>query len=225
MKRLLTFLFTVCLTIAAFSAPAFITAQAAGDDTVILFQGAEQENGEVKIDVNVRENAGVYAMVLTLDYDASALTLTGLEYGTAFQSLDPLSSGDYSTIPYKISYMGDSKQNDTSTGKMMTLTFTVKDNAPDGEYTVTFGYEKNKDVTYLKNGEIQTKNLIIDGARITLKNSGIENVETEQNSDPPEDTDGGMVGVIVAGSVVGVAATALTVVLIVRKKRHKWTKV
>lgn len=223
MKRIFIFLLTVCLMIPAFFVPTLTTAYAAGNNVVILFQGTEQTSGEVKIDVNVRENSGVCAMSLTLDYDTSALVLTNIEYGAAFQSLERESSGDYSTSPYRIIYEGG--QNDISTGKMMTLTFAVKDNTPDGEYTVTFGYEKNTDVTYLSGGEIKTKNLIIGAAKITLKNSGVENVTTDETPEPSEEPNGNAVGWIIGGSVVGAGLITVIVILIVKKKKHKWIKV
>lgn len=222
MKKITIVLMTICCMLIGVFSPT-VTAFAAENNTVIVFEGAKQEQNKVTIDVNVRENSGVYSMLLTLDYDTSALTLDGISYGEALSSLDPLSSGDYSVVPYKISYMGKDKSNDYSTGKMMTLTFTVKENVADGEYYISFDYTKNRDVTYLSNGEIATKNLIISGAKVTIKNSGIENVITEENNE--QNDNGGTVGIIVSASVAGVSVITLIAVLIVRKRRHKWKKI
>lgn len=185
MKKITIVLMTICCMLIGVFSPT-VTAFAAGNNTVIVFEGAKQEQNKVTIDVNVRENSGVYSMLLTLDYDTSALTLSGLTYGDALSSLDPLSSGDYSVTPYKISYMGKENSNDVSIGKMMTLTFTVNENTADGEYFITFVYTKNRDVTYLSDGEIATKNLVISGAKITLKNSGVEDVITEDKEQEGE---------------------------------------
>lgn len=223
MKKITILLMTICCMFIGVFSPT-VTAFAAASNTVIVFEGAKQEQNKVSIDVNVRENSGVYSMLLTLDYDTSALTLDGISYGEALSSLDPLSSGDYSVNPYKISYLGKDKSNDVSIGKMMTLTFTVNDTAKDGEYSVTFNYMKNKDVTYLSDGEIATKNLIISGAKITIKNSGVESVETADNNEQ-SDNGGSIVGVIVAASVATLSLVALIVVLILRKKKRTWTKI
>ncbi len=223
MKKLIVILLAICCIFPIASATA-LTAYAAGDNTIILFECAEKTENTVKIDVNLRENSGLYSMLLTLKYDRNALILTDVAYGSALSSLDPLSSGDYSTTPYKISYMGTERENDTSIGKMMTLTFAVNGNAKDGEYLVTFGYTKDQDVTYLKDGKIQTKNLIIDGAKITLVGNEIENIQTEQNDEVPGEPKNDAIGWIIGGSVFGVASISVLVVLIIRKRKGKWVK-
>ncbi len=223
MKKLIVILLAICCIFPMASATA-LTAYAAGYNTIILFEGVKETESSVKIDVNVRENSGLYSMLLTLEYDRNALMLTDVAYGSALSSLDPLSSGDYSTNPYKISYLGTERENDTSVGKMMTLTFTVNDSAKDGEYLVTFGYAKNQDVTYLKDGQIQTKNLIIDGAKITLAGNEIKKVQTEQNDKAPGEPKNNAIGWIIGGSVFGVASISVLVVLIIRKRKGKWVK-
>lgn len=223
MNKITIVLMTICCMLIGVFSPT-VTAFAAGNNTVIVFEGAKQEEKTVTIDVNVKENSGVYSMLLTLDYDRAAFTLSDISYGEALSSLEPLASENYSVNPYKISYLGKEKSNDSSTGKMMTITFTVNDTAKDGEYSVTFGYTKNKDVTYLSGGEIQTKNLVISGAKITIKNSGVESVETEEN-DGQNDNGGSVVGVVVAASVATLSVTALIVVLILRRKKRTWTKI
>ncbi len=223
MKKLIVALLSMCCIFSVASV-SNLTAYAAGNNTVILFEGAEKNENTVKIDVNVRENTGIYSMLLTLNYDREALVLTDVAYGSALASLNPVSSGKYDTNPYKISYVGAAKENDTSIGKMMTLTFTVNDNAADGEYLVTFGYEKNRDVLYLKNGQIQTKNLIIDGAKITLAGNAIEDVQTVQNNGTTDEPKNNAIGWIIGGSILGVAIISVSVVLIIRKRKRKWVK-
>ncbi len=228
MKKLITVLFAICLLFSMASA-ASLHIFAAEENTVIMFDVAEQTDRIIKMDVNIKENTGVYSMLLTLDYDASVMTLTSLEYGEALQTLDTVSSGSYDTVPYRISYLGINDQNDTSTGRMMTLTFTVADAVPDCESTVTFKYEKNRDVEYLKDGAMQTKNIIVVGTKITLKNNEIENAvpfEDEESGylspNAPKD-DFPSVGIVV-GTVVGVAAVTVTAFLIFRRCGHKRRK-
>lgn len=224
MKKITILLMTICCMLIGVFSPT-VTAFAAGNNTVIVFEGAKQEEKTVTIDVNVKENSGVYSMLLTLDYDRAALTLSNISYGEALSSLEPLSSENYSVNPYKISYLGKEKSNDSSTGKMMTIRFIVNDTAKDGEYSVTFSYTKNKDVTYLSGSEIKTKNLVISGAKITIKNSGVESVETVESSDSQNNNGGSIVGVVVAASVATLSLVSLIVVLILRKKKRTWTKI
>ena len=150
MKRILScFLMLIMMLTMVFASPLQILAAEEGN-TVLIMKGKENvETQEIEIDVMVEENTGVCGMLLSLEYDTSVFTLVGLEYGTVFSSLYPIHTNTeteqgYGIYPFKISYQGE--ENDTSTGHMMTLRFRVKDNVPDGSYTIALRYERNRDV-------------------------------------------------------------------------------
>ena len=233
MKKPILFFLTLSLVLTmAFASPMQILAAEEGN-TVLVMKGREQTvDREIEIDVIVEENSGVSGMLLSLEYDTSVFTLTDLEYGTAFSSLSPIHTNTeteqgYGIYPFMISYLGD--ENDTSTGTMMTLHFRVKENAPDGSYHITFKYERDKDVSYLKDGKILTKNLLIDGAEITLAADKVVKIETYPDDQRQASTDSkpitvwifGAIGasVVIAGCVVGIS------VFIKHNKRKKWTKI
>ena len=226
MKKTMLLLLAVSMLLAAIFATS-LTAHAEAGNTVLVFRGKEQSERELSVDVMVEENSGVCAMLLNLEYDTSALTLTGLSYGEAFSALDPIHTGTdtpagYGVYPFQISYLGE--ENDTSLGRMMTLHFRVREDAPDGTYTVTFSYERNKDVAYLHDGAILTKNLLIDGARITLSASEILSLETLSAENAAEQASKLWIPILIGGiaaAAVGVGAFAL---LRKRKKEKKWIK-
>ena len=181
MKKMVSIFLTLSLMLTiAFASPLHILA-AEKDNVVLVMKGeVNNDTGEIEIDVIVEENAGVCGMLLLLVYDTSVLTLIDLEYGTALASLSPIhtnteTDAGYGIYPFKITYLGE--ENDTSTGTMMTLRFRANDHAPDGNYTITFQYERDQDVTYLKDEEIMTKNLLIDSAKITLLQNQIANID------------------------------------------------
>ena len=229
MKKVLCVLLSVVMLLAA----AFATSPSAlaeVGNTVLVFRGEAQNERELSVEVTVEENGGVCAMLLSLEYDTAALTLTGLEYGTALSALDPIHTDTdtpegYGRYPFRISYSGEA--NDTSLGKMMTLHFRVREDAPDGTYTVTFSHERDKDVAYLQDGAILTKNLLIDGARITLQGREVLQIETLSAANVPEGAPQQsrvwvpiVIGVGVAAGV-GIGAFLL---LKKRKKEKKWIK-
>ena len=232
MKKLISILLMLgAMLTMAFASPTYILAAEEGN-TVLVMKGRENtETQEIEIDVTVEENTGVCGMLLTLVYDTSVFTLTGLEYGTAFSSLSPIHTNTetdegYGIYPFKITYLGE--ENDTSIGKMMTLRFSVKDNVPDGSYTITLKHDRDKDVTYLKNNEILTKNLLIDGARVTLSENKITNIDSVSNNERSEflnDFDGFWLPVVI-GSLVLISGLLLLIsMLIKRKKFKKWKKI
>ena len=233
MKKLrLFFLMLGVMLTMVFASPAQILAAEKGN-TVFVMKGKENaETHEIEIDVIVEENTGVCGMLLSLQYDTSVFTLTGLEYGAALSSLSPIHTNTetdegYAIYPFKITYLGE--ENDTSIGKMMTLRFSVKDGAPDGSYTITLKHERDKDVTYLENGEIHTKNLLIDGARITLSGNKITNIDTIDSSNEQNDlentSDELWLPVVVGGLVLVSGCSLFASLIIKRNKLKKWKKI
>ncbi len=221
MKKIVLISLAICCIFSTVFAASFsISAEEA--NTVILFENARQTGKQITVDVNARENSGVYSMLLTLDYDIEALTLINLTYGEAMSSLEPLSSADYFTNPFKISYMGTDKQNDTSVGNMMTLTFEINEDAVDGEYDITFKYAKNKDVAYLKDEEIKTKNLIIDGIKIKIADGDVEKIENgemPQTEEFDRAQEGGFnLGLILGGAVAVIMIGIIVITVIFRKR-------
>ena len=233
MKKTIQVFLTLSLVLTMlFASPMQLLAAEEGN-TVLVMNGREQSvDNEIEIDVLVEENTGVCSMLLCLEYDTSAFTLIDLVYGTTFSSLSPIHTNTdtqegYGIYPFKISYLG--AKNDTSTGRMMTLRFRTKENAPDGSYHITFKYERDKDVSYLKDGKILTKNLLIDGAEITLAADKVVKIETYPDEQRQASTDiepitvwiFGVIGasVVTAGCVVGIS------VFIKHNKRKKWTKI
>ena len=228
---LVSLMFSLTLTM-VFASPMRILAAEEGN-TVLVMKGREQSvENEIEIDVVVEENSGVSGMLLSLEYDTSVFTLTDLEYGTAFSSLSPIHTNTeteqgYGIYPFKISYLGD--ENDTSTGNMMTLRFRIKENAPDGSHHITFKYERDKDVSYLKDGKILTKNLLIDGAEVTLKADKVVKIETypDVQRQDPLDSNPIMLWILgaIGASVIIVGCTVLISVLVKHNKQKKWTKI
>lgn len=230
MKRIITFTLTICVMLAiALASP--LSVFAAEGNTVLIMNGTQvPDSRELEIVVSVKENSGVSSMLLSLEYDTSVFTLTGLTYGSAFASLSPVhtntdTEAGYSAYPFKISYLGE--KNDTSTGTMMTLRFKIKDDAPDGSYNITLKYDRDKDVAYLDDGKILTKNLLIDGARITLENNSVSKIETYPDSvaDPvPEKND--TVTIIIVSAAVALVTVCVVFLLILKKGKikKKWIK-
>ena len=132
----------------------------------------------------------------------------------------------YGVYPFKITYLGE--ENDTSTGKMMTLRFSVKEDAPDGIYTITLSHERDKDVTYLKDNQILTKNLLIDGAKITLSENKITNIDTINDNNQNSflnDFTVFWLSVIIGGLVLISGLSLLISLLVKRSKTKKWKKI
>ena len=233
MKKTISVLLMLGMVLAiAFASPMQILAADDGK-TVLVMKGRENvDTHEIEIDVIVEENSGVCGMLLSLVYDTSAFTLTDLEYGTAFSSLSPIHTNTeteqgYGIYPFKITYLGE--ENDTSTGKMMTLRFRVNDNVPDGSYIIALRHERDQDVTYLKDYTILTKNLLIDSAEIKLSGNEITNIDiipdSQEQNNVSNTFDELWLPIVIGGIVLISGCFLLVALLIKNNKSRKWKRI
>ena len=232
MKKIISLFLMLSMVLTVVFASSVQTLAAEDGNTVFVMKGrVNEETHEIEIDVTVKENTGVCGMLLSLVYDTSVFTLVDLDYGTAFSSLSPISTNTetdegYGIYPFKITYLGE--ENDTSIGHMMTLRFSVKDDAPDGSYIITLNHERDQDVTYLKDNKILTKNLLIDGAKITLSGNKITQIDTLTDNEQisgVNDSDALWFSLVI-GSLVMISVCSLLISLhIMRKKTKKWKKI
>ena len=227
MKKFLGIMLMLCLLVVFPLATSSISSvEAASKNTVILLQGTEQSENEVKVDVNVKENSGVLALKLEIGFDKNALELTNINGGTALSSLGIIWTGDLAVANANGKLVlhgegtGEPIVNDYSTGKLMTLTFKVKNNVPDGDYSIKINYEKNKDVTYIENKQAITKNIITNSVKVTLKESQIEKVETTAQ----EGEDKTAMWIAIGVSATAVVGAGIAIGIVAAKKKGKWVK-
>ena len=107
----------------------------------------------VNVAVDLTKNFGIMSMALTLDFDNTYLTLTGVsdinsEIGSSatFWTTNEQTPAGYAITPYILCWQ-NLRGNFYDTGRIVDLTFTLDPNAPAGSYAITFVYETNKDVT------------------------------------------------------------------------------
>lgn len=126
MKKILALLMALAVCVGMLS----VTAYAAGGS--VSTSSATVERGKsVSLTVSIGSNPGVSNMTCTVNYEESAMTL---------DSIDPidLGAGDWTngSTPF-----WDAMENDTSTGQILKLNFTVKSDAAKGDYPVSVSIE------------------------------------------------------------------------------------
>ena len=123
MKRILLCILVLILAFTCVN----ITVFAASEKTpTISFDSAKAEKGEtVTLELNLENNPGIAAMLISLKYDETALTLTGTKKGTLFSGF---TAGK--------NFAWDDSKNITKNGVMATFTFAVSDTAEPGEYGI-----------------------------------------------------------------------------------------
>lgn len=122
------------------------------------------------VSVSMIKNTGFNAVRLTLDYDLSALTLTGFDRGETFSSMR-FSHTNIERIAeegFKFYFSSDT-ENNYETGVFLILNFAVKNAAEKGTYDVTFTYDYKTDATYyVSDGDTKYTMLEIVDAEVPI---------------------------------------------------------
>ena len=114
-----------------------------GTDPTIVVESVKASAGAdtVTVKVSVKNNPGILAMMLTCNYDSSALTLKSATNGDAMQALVMTKPGKL-TSPCNFVWDGaELNAKDVKDGTVLTLTFEVADNAKKGTYNIGFSYK------------------------------------------------------------------------------------
>ncbi len=130
----------------------------------------KEENGVAYVGVYVSENPAISGLVLTLDYNKTALEFIGFDRDDTFGSMQfsyTNTEHGYNAEPFK--FYWESAQNTYETGKILTLKFKIKENVSVGTYSVTFTYNENTDATFFNSEqELWYTKLDIIGANVPI---------------------------------------------------------
>lgn len=120
--------------------------------------------------VDVTENPSLSGLILTLDYDKTALTFEGFEQGEAFRELRfdyTNTDNGYNVDPFK--FFWESATNTEEVGRILTLKFKVNSDLDSGLYSVSMTYDPLSDATYVNDdGTVWYTKLNIVGASISV---------------------------------------------------------
>ena len=124
MKRVQAFCLAVLMFALCVATPASFYAETAA---TLRTSSASVKPGETAtVTLTLENNPGIFGLVVTPQYNTDVLTLT-----TA-------AKGDIFTLTFAKNLVWDSDENVTDDGLLATLTFTVAETAPAGEYPVQF---------------------------------------------------------------------------------------
>lgn len=122
-----------------------------------------QKEKQVKLVLSISDNPGIIGLVATVRYNSDVFKLTEAKSGEALSSLTFTTP---SVLKSGCSFLWDGvemQDKDIKDGEFLILTFTISENAPDGEYIVSLDFS-----AYDNNLNQITLN--ITGGKITIKN-------------------------------------------------------
>ncbi len=96
-------------------------------------------DSEATVDVSIKNNPGITALKVLLEYPDNVLTLTNVEYPKLFSSRG--TGGNQYKSPFVMSWFSTRSQNETASGVFARLTFKVKENVAIGSYAIKLSYD------------------------------------------------------------------------------------
>ena len=160
-----------------------------------------------ELEIFLDQNPGLIALMLELEYDKTAMELVGISHGDAlvshtFTTTNTNTEDGFSITPFRM--LWDGREQDNTTGVLVTLTFESKIDAEIGDYPVYISYDKqntnseygvpcdvqiqNGCVTLIK-GAYTVKYLNYDGSLLYEKDCNENAVPSYDGSTPTRPTD------------------------------------
>lgn len=123
-----------------------VTAGAAGNAKVTVSSCTVERDASASISFNLENNPGIWGIKLRISYDHSALTLKSASSGVVFEKGEMILSQDLNKDPYVVVASGNSLENKTANGAIVSLNFTVNSDAEFKTYPVTVEVSQANDV-------------------------------------------------------------------------------
>lgn len=133
-------------------AQCFVVSTLADDknNAILMVTSATVEKGDtVFVSVNLKDNSGLWGLKFKVGYDHSILKLESVENGDVFDKEDVMLPGSLDKEEFVYLAYLNHLQNNTASGTIVTLKFTVSDKAEFKPYAITLTVEQAIDV----NGE------------------------------------------------------------------------
>lgn len=128
---------------------------------------AEASAGEeVTVDVLVIKNPGILGMCFSLFYNEDVMVLKKVEEGEAFKDILDFSMSGKLQNGCRFLWDGiDIESDQIKDGRILQLTFAIKEDAPNGKYPITLLADNNGTV----DRNLQTVDLYVDCSYVTIR--------------------------------------------------------
>ena len=137
LKKALSIFISVLMVISLLPVLAF--ADTYTNPTIYADNATSTAGNTVSIAVYVANNPGVWGMDVIVSYDRAIMTLSKVTNGEIFDSSE-LTPGNINSPNYILSYSSNGFDNNTKSGVLATITFSINESTAAGKYTVGISY-------------------------------------------------------------------------------------
>ncbi|NLB61329.1 MAG: hypothetical protein GX802_02715 [Clostridiales bacterium] len=140
-----TFILTLVAMLMIFTFNFQGVAFASGNPTISADKVSGSSGNTVSVDITIENNPSVVLANISFGWDSDLLVLTDVTRGTALtdNTVTFVQSQSYSDNPFSAFWVSTSTTNITDNGTLLTLSFTINENAELGAYSeITLSYEE-----------------------------------------------------------------------------------
>lgn len=135
--------------------------------TISLSAGTASAGQTVEIDLSLANNTGIVSMMLSLDYDQSALKLIAVSDKKVLGTT--VHGNDLTAVPYTLCWANDTAmQNYMANGVIATLTFEVSQSAEAKVYPISVTYDNSQFDIF--DVDLNTVDFAVSNGSITVEN-------------------------------------------------------
>lgn len=165
-----------------------VTASAKSAAKITESSGTVERGDNVSVAFNLEGNPGIWGLKLRIQYDHSALTLQSVSAGSIFEKDEFVFSEKLDKDPYVVVASGNTLENKTANGTIVTLNFTVNSHAAFKEYPVTVevAQANNVDGDKVSIGAGDGSVTVVDTVANPSESTGSTEPSTAQTVKPPE---------------------------------------
>lgn len=128
---------------------------------------ASAGDSNVEVSISISNNPGVLAMLLSVSYDESVMTMTSVTNGSAVSDVLTLTSGNNLVSGCNFLWDGiEILDEDIHDGEILTMTFDILPNIPSGQYEINV---VSVDENMIDN-DLEVVSSIINGGGIEIEN-------------------------------------------------------
>ncbi|MBQ8208650.1 MAG: hypothetical protein IJZ89_07955 [Clostridia bacterium] len=149
-----------------------INASASNTPTIKVSEVSSVAGSSVDIKIEISNNPGIISMLLDVSYDADCLTLKKVTNGTVLNGATH-NINALTVNPYTLSWADDiATENNTNSGTIVTFSFEISADAPEGKLPITVTYDNDNAAIYDKDMELVDFAVVNGGVTVISSKPG-----------------------------------------------------
>lgn len=186
MKKLIAVILAILIVVAVMIP--MLTVSAMNNATFVIGDASGKVGENVDVTVSIKNNPGITALQVMIDYSAEELKLVSINDEGLFN--DSISNSKLTNNPFKISWYSQDSVDESDSGVLATLTFKILKNFDESKINISYDADNVFDIGF-DNVSFETKNGVVsvESEVETTVTEPSESVIPTEKTEPTIDVD------------------------------------